>query len=189
MEKRQLKFITGGARSGKSSFAENYAIALAKNEGGHLQYIASSYCTDEEMATRIQLHQQQREASGAIWQTWECPLHIGKIAPSFQNNDIVLLDCLTILLANQLFQGSEDSWKDDEFQREVFQSIVAGIDAIRERAHTLIVVSNEVSHEPLDDPLVHTYMRILGRLHQQIVERACKAYVVEASIPLLMKEL
>ncbi len=190
MEER-LIFITGGARSGKSTFAENYAQMLAKQKGGSLHYIASSYRTDEEMEKRIRLHEQQRVASGARWTTWECPLSIGKLAPSFRANDIVLLDCLTILLTNELFQdGYEESvWRDEKFQRKVVQSIEMGIDAIVHHVCVLIVVSNEVLNEPFQEhSLIHTYGKLLGFLHQQLVQKASQAYLVEAGVPILMKE-
>src|SRR5699024_11762344 len=101
MEKQQLIFITGGARSGKSSFAESYAVDLAKKEKRTLYYLATSKKSDDEMVDRIKRHQEDREQSEMHWKTVEIPLQIGKNIASFSPNSVVLLDCLTILLRSE----------------------------------------------------------------------------------------
>src|SRR5699024_1416371 len=105
MEKQQLIFIIGGARSGKSSFAESYAVELAKKEKRTLYYLATSKKSDDEMVDRIKRHQEDREQSEMHWETVETPLQIGKNVASFSPNSVVLLDCLTILLSNELFHN------------------------------------------------------------------------------------
>ncbi|WML43032.1 bifunctional adenosylcobinamide kinase/adenosylcobinamide-phosphate guanylyltransferase [Neobacillus sp. PS3-40] len=190
MEEQTLIFITGGARSGKSTFAEKIVSNLSSDCGGNLHYIASCKPLDHEMKNRINLHKKQREESGVHWKTWECPLDLRSIAPSFQTGDIVLLDCLTILLSNELFRDRylESSWNNKEHQELVIQSILKGIDDIRENSKALVIVSNEVLNEQIiDRSLVQTYGRLLGYLHQQFVKKASRAYVVEAGIPVLMK--
>ncbi|MCA9924523.1 MAG: bifunctional adenosylcobinamide kinase/adenosylcobinamide-phosphate guanylyltransferase, partial [Anaerolineales bacterium] len=86
----QLTFILGGARSGKSTFAEN----KAKKLGGRVVYIATAEEKDEEMAARIEVHKRERPSH---WQTVEIPINVGQTVTSQQiDADIILLDCLTL---------------------------------------------------------------------------------------------
>src|SRR4051794_671645 len=96
-------FITGGVRSGKSNFAEKMAVDLAMNTGGQLNYLATGVASDQEMRERIVKHQKDRMAGKSSWRTSEQSLHIGEIANMFGSQDIILLDCVTTLLNNELF--------------------------------------------------------------------------------------
>lgn len=181
-----MMLITGGVRSGKSTFAEQLAITQASNIGGQLQYIATGVPSDKEMRQRIERHKCERAEGKLAWQTWEKPVHIEALATSFNKNDIVLLDCVTTLLNNEIFSVSYE-W-DEAFLEEIYGRILDGIDAIRASCNQLILVSNEVLYEALyGNELVIQYSRILGNLHQEIVRRVEKAYLVEAGIPILMK--
>ncbi|MBU8879910.1 bifunctional adenosylcobinamide kinase/adenosylcobinamide-phosphate guanylyltransferase [Bacillus sp. FJAT-29790] len=187
MEKSSLIFITGGVRSGKSSFAEKRATEIACETGGHLHYIAAGQHSDPEMKARIAKHRQDRSESKFNWKTWEHPTHLTKLSGAFNGKDIVLLDCLTTLLNNEFFH-SDGKWLDPVFQEQVMDSILEGIEQIQCRSHVLIVVSNEIFHEPIgDNEMVFIYGRMLAHLHQQLVIKAKQAYLVEAGIPLLMK--
>lgn len=183
METKKLIFITGGARSGKSSFAEKLAVTEANKLGGGLHYIATSMAVDEEMAERIARHQRDRVESGAAWKTWERPMDIGQMATHFSKSDVVLLDCLTVLLSNELFRE-----KQTQSEETIYKSIWDGIQSITTSAQTLILVSNEVLTAPIsDNQVIQTYARLLGKLHQTIVKHADEAYLAEAGIPILMK--
>ena len=191
MEKQQLIFITGGARSGKSSFAESYAVELAKKEKRTLYYLATSKKSDDEMVDRIKRHQEDREQSEMHWETVEIPLQIGKNVASFSPNSVVLLDCLTILLSNELFHNGfyDETSHKEAIQTEIMESIMEGIEALASQVKVLIVVSNEVVFDPVEkeSALVQTYRKLLGKLHQQIVKQSTEAYMVESAIPLMMK--
>lgn len=179
-------FITGGVRSGKSSFAERLAIEKAIEINGQLHYIATGAASDEEMKGRIARHQRERAASGRMWKTWEQPVGIKVLAPSFRKGDIVLLDCVTTLLNNELF-SIQGKWSDD-FLEGLFKRIIAGIEGIGESCQELILVSNEVLYEPLkENEIVVRYSRILGNLHQALVRKADTAILVESGIPIFMK--
>lgn len=179
-------FISGGVRSGKSTFAEKVAIDLAIKTNSPLHYIATGVATDHEMAERIARHQRERENSMLQWKTWEKPSQVEDLANSFQSNDVVLLDCVTTLLNNELFFDKRD-W-DSSFLEVVLTRILQGIVGIQKECRQLILVSNEVFYEGLNDnELVYHYSRILGHLHQEIVKRAEVAYLVECGIPFLMK--
>lgn len=92
----KIILITGGARCGKSSFAEDYV----KTHGKDIAYIATSQIYDDEMAYRVKLHQQRRPSS---WQTFEAPFDADTaINEAFCHHDIILFDCLTLYLSNYL---------------------------------------------------------------------------------------
>jgi adenosylcobinamide kinase/adenosylcobinamide-phosphate guanylyltransferase len=187
MEPSHLIFITGGVRSGKSSFAEKLAIELADGINGRLNYVACGRPLDHEMALRIQHHQKRRKSSHRPWRTWERPMKIEGISSVFQQGDVVLLDCLTTLLNNELFHD-ESSWKQIAFQQKVVDSIKRGIKAIRQKCSVFIIVSNEVLNEELHKgKIVYTYAKLLGHLHQSLIKQASAAYLIESGVPILMK--
>ncbi|MFP7296528.1 bifunctional adenosylcobinamide kinase/adenosylcobinamide-phosphate guanylyltransferase [Neobacillus niacini] len=187
MAAASLIFITGGVRSGKSSFAERMAVELAvKNDGSQLTYLATGVASDQEMRERIAKHQSDRMHGKFRWRTVEQSQNIGEIAGLFNKEDIILIDCVTTLLNNELF-SSNQNW-DDSLLSHVTETIMSGINAIRERAKVLIVVSNEVFYESIaENELVFSYAQILGRIHQQIVKKCDHAFLVEAGIPINMK--
>lgn len=188
MEKHGLIFITGGARSGKSTFAEQYAVRYAQEADGYLCYLATSEPEDTEMQQRITLHQRQREKQN--WKTIECPIYIASIVDRVSEQDIVLLDCLTVLLTNELFSSnlSENDWASTDYQQAVSKHILTDILRIQFKAQALIIVSNEVLNEPLsNNAMVNVYSKILGQLHQYLVKNANEAYVIESGIPIMMK--
>jgi adenosylcobinamide kinase / adenosylcobinamide-phosphate guanylyltransferase len=187
MAAASLIFISGGVRSGKSSFAEKIAVKIALKNGGQLNYLATGVASDLEMQERIAKHQLDRETGKFQWRTMEQSQNIKEIAVFFNDEDIILLDCVTTLLNNELFSVNQ-SW-DDPFLEQTMESIMTGIVEIRDRAKVLIVVSNEVFHESMaENDLVFSYGRILGKLHQQLVKAADQAFLVEAGIPINMKE-
>jgi adenosylcobinamide kinase / adenosylcobinamide-phosphate guanylyltransferase len=186
MAAASLIFISGGVRSGKSSFAEKIAKELAKENGGKLNYLASGVASDQEMKERIAKHQGDREIGKFRWRTIEQSVNIGEIAHFFNDEDIILLDCVTTLLNNELFSAKQ-KW-DESFFTQVMETIITGINDIRVRAKVLIVVSNEVFHESMaENELVFSYGRILGKIHQQLVKAADQAFLVEAGIAINKK--
>lgn len=186
-EQSSLIFISGGVRSGKSSFAERLAAKIANQTGGRLHYIAAGQSSDSEMKERIARHQKDRSESGLDWKTWEQPRELQRISETFTPNDIVLLDCLTTLLNNEFFTV-DDQWKEAFFQEQILCSIIEGIEQIAQKSLVLIVVSNEILNEPISsNELVFIYGRLLGRLHQHMAAIANQAYLVEAGIPIRMK--
>lgn len=185
-----IVFITGGVRSGKSTFAEKMAIASCNKNRSH--YIATSVPADKEMTDRIRHHQLERKKSGTQWIVWEQSTDIACLARHFKNEDTVLIDCLTTLLSNQLFFGwerNDSSWQQQSFRESVYKSIIYGITEIHRSAGTIIVVSNEIFSEPVPrDQAAFYYALMLGRLHQAIVRMAEQAYLIVNGIPIKMKE-
>ncbi|MFJ5623643.1 bifunctional adenosylcobinamide kinase/adenosylcobinamide-phosphate guanylyltransferase [Peribacillus loiseleuriae] len=187
MEKAPVYFITGGVRSGKSTFAEKTAHELARtNSGTLLYYLACGRAQDEEMQKRIELHRQSRQNSVIPWQFGEFPRNIDNSIPFYNKQTIVLLDCLTTWLDNELF--SIDSELSEQHLQNVFEKMMGSIETVRMHCFSLIVVSNEVLYDPLpSSEIVQAYQKTIGRLHQELVARSNQAYLVESGIPLMMK--
>ncbi len=176
----QIVFICGGVRSGKSRFAERWAQQKSLNSGGTLRYVATGVPSDSEMKSRIQRHQQDRRLDG--WNTIEQATDIRAVAKHIQKTDIVLLDCLTTWLNNELYL--KPPRKVEHIRSEMIQDI----EVIARSCHTLILVSNDLFFDAtVDSELVLTYKKVLGKIHQQVVERATKAFHVECGIPIMMK--
>jgi len=191
LEQVGIIFITGGARSGKSSFAEKYAQSLMDDKNGVLHYVATAKITDEEMKSRIKIHQQDRAKSKVNWKTWEVPVDIHQLAFKFTSKDIVLLDCLTILLTNELFSGEvvNKASESSVCHKDIYSKIINGLLLLNSKVQTLIVVSNEVLLNPLQrSSLVQDYAKLIGQLHQGLVSHATEAYLVEMGIPINMKD-
>ena len=125
--------------------------------------------SDSEMQQRISRHQEDRRQSGCDWKTWEKPVSIGELASFFKHDDIVLLDCLTTWLNNELF-FVEDKWQDESFQATLFDQMCQGINDIRLKVKGMIIVSNEVLHEPIQhNELVLIYSKLLVNSINDIV--------------------
>ncbi len=179
-------FITGGVRSGKSTYAETLATSLVKPLAT-IHYIATSVPYDEEMHKRVQLHQNQRQLQSQKYTTHEVPTDISSVFSSFAKGDVVLLDCLTTWLANELFT-EKNSWTSLPYRKNVYQKIRATIKEVTKYPVTLIVVSNELFHDvPFSDKGTFYYQYLLGQIHQELIRFCTKAIVVEHGLPIVMK--
>lgn len=174
-----IVFISGGVRSGKSSFAERCAKTMAEVTDS-LHYIATAMRTDEEMEARIIHHQEQRKYDR--WQTWEQPYDLDRIIPIFSNRHIVLLDCLTNLWANELFR--DHIWDVDEKMPRLVQQIKQLGDQVK----GFIIVSNEIFYDGVPhEQGTYAYMRGLGLLHQHIVAFSDVAILMRYGLPIVKK--
>ncbi|ART76631.1 hypothetical protein B4U37_11530 [Sutcliffiella horikoshii] len=173
---KMIIFISGGARSGKSHFAEKFALSLHKKDPStHLVYIATSKKSDNEMERRITMHKAQR---GGEWEVDEVPVEVGRSMMQARRGDVVLLDCLTIWLSNMLF--AEIPCKGAELVPVVEEWMTIA----REKRLTLLIVSNDLNEEPSSPyKMVRSYVYALGLLHQYIVKQSDVAVQVRAGIP------
>lgn len=176
-----LILILGGARSGKSDYAEQLASQL----GRRVLYIATAEARDDEMVERITAHRQARPAD---WQTLEAPRDVGVALASLDTNaEVLLLDCLTLLVSNILLalEGEPQAVVESEVQAE----IEAILDIWADRQAPLIVVSNEVGLGVVPpSPMGRLYRDVLGRANQRLAARADRVIFMVAGLPMTVKD-
>lgn len=176
----KLTFILGGARSGKST----QAVRLAEQMGGQVLYLATATAEDDEMRQRIEKHQQERPSD---WQVREIPHGIGAaLAELPAQADVILLDCLTLLVSNVMLMGVSDFDHPDEAaaDKRVEHEISTLLQAIQSSPAEWIVVSNEVGQGLVPPyPLGRIYRDLLGRANQQVAACADEVYWLVAGIP------
>ncbi|HEY3345648.1 MAG TPA: bifunctional adenosylcobinamide kinase/adenosylcobinamide-phosphate guanylyltransferase [Anaerolineaceae bacterium] len=174
----RLTFILGGARSGKST----QALKLAKAGGQPVTFIATATVGDDEMARRIAVHQSERPAG---WVTREIPYSIPQaLAAEPVGTEIVLLDCLTLLVTNLMLAGGGEEVDEAAVTARVVEE-VAGITACaRSGSADWIIVSNEVGLGLVPPyPLGRLYRDLLGRANQQLAAQADEVIWMVAGIP------
>jgi adenosylcobinamide kinase/adenosylcobinamide-phosphate guanylyltransferase len=175
-----LTFIIGGARSGKSDFAAR----VAAEAQGKILFIATAQPLDEEMGRRISAHKRRRPAA---WRTLELPRDVGGHLLSHpQDADVVVLDCLTLLISNRLLDAAADADHPDEdaaravVEKEI-EMLCTAIDVSRLR---WLVVSNEVGQGVVPAyPLGRLFRDLLGWANQQLAEAADEVIWMVAGIP------
>ena len=174
--------VTGGARSGKSSFAES----LYK-DNKDVVYIATSKVTDSEMEERVKHHQNSRPKD---WRTYEENYSLEKAIEKEKN---YLLDCITVLTSNIMFDISKDEeYIDFNLQKEIENKVVSEIEnlinEIRKRNYNLVLVTNEVGDSIVPEYHISRVFRdIQGRVNQQIASLVDEVYLVCCGIPVKIK--
>ncbi len=173
-------FVLGGARSGKSHFAEQWAKKTAQESGQDVVYLATGQALDDEMQTRIEKHQAERPAT---WMTQEVPCEVATWLVEQREARIVILDCLSLLVSNWLFYEEANEARLQERTLQLVQ-------ALQETKHHVVVVSNEVGQGIVPgDELSRRYRDALGILNQQVAQRADAVYVVFAGMAVDVKKL
>ncbi|MCM5554245.1 bifunctional adenosylcobinamide kinase/adenosylcobinamide-phosphate guanylyltransferase [Pleomorphomonas sp. NRK KF1] len=165
-------FVLGGARSGKSRFAEQRTRAFAASEN---VYIATAECRDEEMEKRIALH---RERRGADWRTIEAPhLLTETLSAEARSDRAILVDCLTLWLTNRLLADA-----DLQAEGDGLATVLGAISG------PVVLVSNEVGLSIVpENALARRFRDEAGRLNQAIAAVADEAWFVAAGLPLRLK--
>jgi adenosylcobinamide kinase/adenosylcobinamide-phosphate guanylyltransferase len=170
----KITFITGGARSGKSAFAEK----LASSVSGKRAYLATAQALDAEMVARIEHH---RERRGSAWDTYEEPLAVAELVQKLSGRyDVVLLDCLTLWLSNVMARTEKDDF--------ILTQVGDLLGALKDFGGVCIAVSNEVGLGIVpDNALARRYRDLAGIMNQRIAQRADDAYFLAAGIPMKLK--
>lgn len=184
----KFTLITGGARSGKSHFAE----LLAASAHCPVTYIATAQIRDQEMVKRVQKHQEQRPKS---WQLIEEPLNIRDILIRLKDYDgIILLDCVTLWLSNLLLAGQTDlsDWAETDTLKIEEAQILTRIQNVAQLAQEIkpqvLFVTNEVGQGIVpENPLARVYRDLSGRCNQILAQRSDHVYLVVAGYPLEIK--
>ena len=170
--------ILGGARSGKSQFAQNLASELSER----VLFVATGEAGDEEMHSRIERHRKSRPRT---WRTLEAPVRVGKkIRTQIGNADVVLIDCITMLISNLLVGEGDDKYKERQITTEIGQ-LIKCIDKL---GITFIIVSNEVGLGLVpENRLGRFYRDILGKVNQLLAQRADEIYFMVSGIQVKIK--
>jgi adenosylcobinamide kinase/adenosylcobinamide-phosphate guanylyltransferase len=189
----RLTLILGGARSGKSTFAEDRARELG---GESVLYVATSEAKDEEMQQRVINH---RAARPPAWGTLEAARNVAQ-ALRQQNSAarVVLLDCMTFLVANHLMDAAaprENPFDDpsaDPFDPQIEANVVGEVEALIDYVQgfniEMLVVSNEVGLGVVPPyELGRAYRDILGRANQIVARHADEVHLLVAGIPMKVK--
>jgi adenosylcobinamide kinase/adenosylcobinamide-phosphate guanylyltransferase len=168
-----ITLVLGGARSGKSAYAQREA-ETATTHGGKLVMIATGQAMDGEMAERIARHQADR---GPRWSTVEAPVDLAAAIADLTQKDIAVIDCLTLWLSNLLMRDADVA----------AESATLAV-ALKACNSTLWIVSNETGLGIVpDNALARRFRDESGRLHQQIAAVADRAFMVVAGLPLRLK--
>lgn len=164
----------GGSGSGKSSLAEAFAVS---RPAALRYYIATMDVYDDESRRRVQRHRRMRAGKG--FTTIECPVHLEDV--SLPEPGTVLLECLSNLLANELYSPNGRG-------RDCVEAILKGIDLVRNQTSDLIIVSNNVFEEGVIYPEeTEGYRRMLGELHQRLTVQADQVIEAVLGIPVVLK--
>ena len=179
----KLTFILGGARSGKSAHAQR----LAEKRGGRVTFLATATAGDDEMRARIVRHRSERPAT---WETREIPHGIAvalQAAPL--QADVVLLDCITLLVNNLFFIDGADEPDESAVSLRVNAEIDALLALVESNPAEWIVVSNEVGLGVVPPtPLGRVYRDLLGRANCQLAAHAHQVLWMVAGIPVPIEQ-
>ena len=178
--------ITGGARSGKSRLAEQFAA----QQGDRVLYIATSIITDDEMAERIVIHQQTRPAQ---WLTHEGYRELGSVIRQRSADcDAIMLECITTMITNLMFDKTGDIPAEmmdfSAIELRIMAEIEDLIAACLASPCPVYIVTNEIGFGIVPDNLLARRFRdIAGRVNQRLAAKAKEMYLVVSGIELKMK--
>lgn len=193
-----LIFVTGGAKSGKSKFAEEMLLKLNNGNQKNI-YLATSLVFDEEMKEKVRLHKKRRKND---WFTVETYKNFkNKLYDFFENNDKIknnlLVDCLTNMITNIIFENQNIDW--NNFERKLYiqtlkklnKNVENSVDEllnITNQFENTVIVSNELGMGLVPSyPLGRYFREIAGKMNQIVAEKADKVYFVVSGIPMKIK--
>jgi len=185
MAPKRLILIIGGARSGKSAYAEK--LAAETSPAGRVLYVATAEARDDEMRTRIAKHRAQRPAG---WRTVEAPIGAGRAAAEAVNDaEVILVDCLTLLTSNVVIALPESAMADAaQAEAAAMGEVKEILRAYHAGSETWIVVSNEVGLGIVPPtPLGRVYRDPLGRANQHLAAEADAVFFMAAGLPMKLK--
>lgn len=179
--------VTGGARSGKSSFAESLCI----KQNNKTAYIATSVAFDDEMKNRVKKHQESRPKE---WKTYEIYKDIYSIVEALdKNHDTVIMDCVTLMVNNLMFtHGIEvdeaSSEELNELENYIREQINKLLEAVKKTNLYFVIVTNEIGMGIVpENKLSRIYGDFVGRVNQLIASYSDEVYFVVSGIPMKVK--
>lgn len=193
-----LIFVTGGAKSGKSKFAEEMLLKLNNGKQKNV-YLATSLVFDEEMKEKVRLHKKRRKDE---WFTVEAYKKFeNELSNFFENNDKIknnmLVDCLTNMITNIIFENQNIDWDNfekklyiqtlEKLNKDVEHSVIELLN-VADQFENAIIVSNELGMGLVPSyPLGRYFREIAGKMNQIVAETADEVYLVVSGIPMKIK--
>ncbi len=193
-----LIFVTGGAKSGKSKFAEEMLLKLNNGKQKNI-YLATSLVFDEEMKEKVRLHKKRRKDE---WFTVETYKNFeNELSNFFENNDKIknnmLVDCLTNMITNIIFENQNIDWDNfekklyiqtlEKLNKDVEHSVIELLN-VADQFENAIIVSNELGMGLVPSyPLGRYFREIAGKMNQIVAETADEVYLVVSGIPMKIK--
>lgn len=183
--KGKLIMVTGGARSGKSEFAERFVLHFSPK----CDYIATAEILDDEMAERVRLHQERR--MNGRWVNHEAPYEAEKTFANLgEETEAVLFDCLTVYMCNMLYgkNAPEGSWS--ERCEAVLKEIDKVVEAAAACGKLVVFVTNEVGDGIVPDNLMaREYRDLAGWVNQRVAAACDKVFMCIAGNAVDVKKL
>ena len=178
--------VTGGARSGKSAYAERRALELSSAAGGDVVYLATAAVLDDEMKSRVATHRQTRPAH---WQTVEEPLHLGRrIRELAKPGRVLLIDCVTLWLTNVLGLNEPGAEAPGAHQARLDAERDDLIAALSQSTGSVILVTNELGSGVVPmGALTRRFVDEHGRTNQRIAEACDSVVLMVSGVPLAVK--
>jgi adenosylcobinamide kinase/adenosylcobinamide-phosphate guanylyltransferase len=175
----RLILVTGGARSGKSSYALNVAEKISRKK----LFIATCPKLDSEISERIRRHTEERKGRG--WETIEETINLDHLFPRrVQDMEVVLIDCITLWVSNILYMLGEENVDDCKIE----ELCSRWLKKMTEYQGTVICVTNEVGLGIVpDNPLARKYRDLVGTCNQLLGKKADEVILVSCGIPLSIK--
>ena len=166
----RISLVLGGASSGKSAFAERLVLSDHRTP----VYLATSQAFDAEMGAKIEAHKQARDDS---WHTIEEPFKAAKTLATLTQDQVVLIDCLTLWLTNHMLADHDLGVETDQL-----------VKALNACAAPVVLVSNEIGQGVVPDTeLARRFRDAQGKLNQTIAAQADLVVAVMAGLPLVLK--
>jgi adenosylcobinamide kinase/adenosylcobinamide-phosphate guanylyltransferase len=172
---KEIIFVIGGCRSGKSRHALETADAIAEDKK---IFIATCIPHDEEMKQRVDRHQKERRRN---WQTVEAPVHLAQVIVEHSRQaDVLLVDCLTLWISNLMLKTEDDE--------KILERIPSLIQALESAVCPVVLVSNEVGTGIVpENRLSRRFRDLVGSTNQAVAEHADRVIWMVAGIPVRIK--
>lgn len=184
--KPKIILCTGGAKSGKSAFAEKLALA----QKGQKLYIATSEIYDEEIAEKVKRHQERR---GPEWINKDCPNHLAaKWKELVEGAQVILIDCITMYLINELMNYDNFSFQEtkDAYRYTVHEEFKSLLEAIGETEDKIVIfVTNELGAGIVPgDHMTRAFRDVAGEINQIVAAAADEVYLSVCGVTIELKE-